>query len=125
MSTKTVLVDDLDDRTEGAETIRYYWRGWYEIDVSAKHLADMDKAFSVYVNSSRKLTGAPAAILGKPKRAAGGRDRSAAARATSAEIRSWAKANGIEINNRGRIPDNVITRYEASGQGGRALRSAG
>jgi len=128
MSSKTVLVDDLDDRTEGAERVIFYWDGWYEIDVSAKHRADMDKAFGLYVNSARKLPGGPGAGAGGAKRVAAGRNgkrvRSAAARATSADIRAWARSAGIEINDRGRIPGNVVAKYEAD-ERGHALRSAG
>jgi hypothetical protein len=44
----------------------------------------------------------------RPKR------RTAANRQHSADIRAWAKRSGTEVSDRGRIPAQVITRYEAS-----------
>jgi hypothetical protein len=40
--------------------------------------------------------------------------RTAASRAASAEIRAWAKEAGIPLSPRGRIPANVLERYQAS-----------
>ena len=68
MSVKMVLIDDLDDKTEGAQRVTFYWHGWWEIDVSAKHLADMERAFGPYVNSAHKTAGPPGTAAGKPGR---------------------------------------------------------
>jgi len=40
--------------------------------------------------------------------------RTAAHRQHSAEVRAWAKASGIEVSDRGRIPAQVIADFEAS-----------
>jgi hypothetical protein len=42
------------------------------------------------------------------------RQRGASSRERSAEIRAWAKDHGIKVNERGRIPANVIEKYEAA-----------
>ena len=39
--------------------------------------------------------------------------RTTAHRQHSAAIRTWAKQAGIEVSDRGRIPADVVTRYEA------------
>jgi hypothetical protein len=46
--------------------------------------------------------------VSRPKR------RTAANRQRSADIRAWAKRNGIQVSDRGRIPAQVISKYDAS-----------
>jgi hypothetical protein len=46
--------------------------------------------------------------MSRPKR------RTAAHRQRSADIRAWAKRSGIEVSDRGRIPAQVIAKYDAS-----------
>ncbi|WP_329138646.1 Lsr2 family protein [Streptomyces sp. NBC_01476] len=48
---------------------------------------------------------------GRP-RAARGSDRGAAQDRDTAAIRAWAKSNGLEVNDRGRVPAPVIDAYE-------------
>ncbi|PKK12223.1 Lsr2 family protein [Thermomonospora sp. CIF 1] len=42
------------------------------------------------------------------------RSRGASSRERSADIRAWAKARGIKVNERGRIPASVVEQYEAA-----------
>ena len=42
------------------------------------------------------------------------RTRSSAARRDTTAIRSWARANNITVNDRGRIPAEVVAQYEAA-----------
>ncbi|WP_433336665.1 histone-like nucleoid-structuring protein Lsr2 [Spirillospora sp. CA-294931] len=101
---EVLLVDDLDGGT-AEETVSFSLDGRaYEIDLSGKNAAKLREAVAPYLASARRARGAgrkPAA------RAAGNRER-------SAEIRAWAKQAGIQVNERGRIPANVIQKYEAA-----------
>ncbi len=76
----------------------------YEIDLCEKHSQKFDEAVTRFAERARRVTGR----VGRPKR------RTAAHRQRSAEIRSWAKRTGIKVSDRGRIPAQVINRYEAS-----------
>ena len=42
------------------------------------------------------------------------RARSGAGREQSARIREWAKSRGFKVNERGRIPANIVAEYEAA-----------
>ena len=42
------------------------------------------------------------------------RQRTAGSRQETASIRSWAKDQGIQVNERGRIPASVVREYEAA-----------
>jgi hypothetical protein len=43
--------------------------------------------------------------------------RTAAARQRSGDVRSWAKARGIALSGRGRIPASVVAQYHAAANG--------
>ena len=76
----------------------------YEIDLCLKHSERFDDAVSRFAEHARKSS---VRVL-KTKR------RTAAHRKHSAQVRAWAKANGLAVSERGRIPTNVVTRYEST-----------
>uniref|UniRef100_UPI003F497F8D histone-like nucleoid-structuring protein Lsr2 n=1 Tax=Actinomadura sp. CA-154981 TaxID=3240037 RepID=UPI003F497F8D len=101
---EVLLVDDIDGG--GAdETVSFSIDGTsYEIDLSKKNAAKLRSGLEPFVAGARKAR--------KPV-GRGGRTRTAGSRERSAEIREWAKNRGIKVNERGRIPANVIEQYEA------------
>jgi hypothetical protein len=76
----------------------------YEIDLCDKHSEKFDDALGRYAAHARKASARPA----RTKR------RTAAHRKHSAQIRAWAKGAGYTVSDRGRIPAEVVSRYEAS-----------
>src|SRR5215470_1500616 len=76
----------------------------YEIDLCLRHSERFDEAVSRYASQARKASGRPV----RTKR------RTAAHRKHSAQVRAWAKANGFAVSERGRIPTNVVTRYDST-----------
>jgi hypothetical protein len=76
----------------------------YEIDLCERHSQKFDEVVGRFAQRARKLGGR----VSRPKR------RTAAHRQRSAEIRAWAKNSGMEVSDRGRIPANVIAKYEAN-----------
>jgi hypothetical protein len=42
------------------------------------------------------------------------RPRTTGARQQTASIRTWAKDHGMQVNERGRIPANVVKEYDAA-----------
>ncbi|MBD3783003.1 MAG: Lsr2 family protein [Micrococcales bacterium] len=93
--TVTILSDDLDGK-ESADirTVTFGYDGaTYEIDLSKKNLAALEKALAPYVEAGRKTTTR--------------RPRSAPAQRTTvtAQDRSWLRQNGFpDIKDRGRLP---------------------
>ncbi len=76
----------------------------YEIDLCERHSQKFDEAVGRFAERARKV----GSRAGKPRR------RTTAHRQRSAEIRAWAKQSGMEMSDRGRIPANVIAKYEAN-----------
>jgi hypothetical protein len=107
------LVDDLDGTVlepgEG-ETVLFSLDGIaYEIDVTDENAAELRQAFTKYVDAARRVSGGSSAGA----RAGRGRRRSAPSNNTS-EVREWAKANGHEVSERGRISASVQEAYDAA-----------
>ncbi|MES9542419.1 Lsr2 family protein [Spirillospora sp. NPDC049024] len=103
---EVLLVDDIDGG-EADETVSFSLDGTsYEIDLSKKNAAKLRSGLEPFVAGARKARKAPVRG-GRGTRTAGSRER-------SAEIREWAKNSGIKVNERGRIPANVIEQYEAA-----------
>jgi hypothetical protein len=103
---QVLLIDDIDG-TEGAETITFALDGVsYEIDLSSKNAAKLRDAVAPYVGHARKV-GA--------RRSGGGRRSAASGNGPSArEIREWARANGWNLSDRGRVAAEVRQAYEAA-----------
>lgn len=105
-----VLVDDIDG-TDAAETISFAMDGVdYEIDLSEKHAADLRDAVSIYVGHARR-TGGRRKGRGRSSSNSGG---SGGSGASAADIRAWARENGWEVPERGRVSAEVREAYAAA-----------
>lgn len=102
MATKTLIVDDLDG-SDDASTVSFSLGNMaYEIDLSKKNKAAMEKKLAKFTAAARKV--------GSSARRRGSRS---ANRQQTGAIREWAKASGRKVSERGRIPQSVIDAYNA------------
>ena len=102
---QTVYIDDIDG-SEEAGTVRFGLDGTdYEIDLNAEHTGNLHAALRTYIDHARKVGGAT-------RRAPRGR-RAGTAVDTTAD-RAWARQQGIDIKDRGRVPADIIAKYEAA-----------
>ena len=107
---QTLFVDDLDgSQAEG--TVRFGLDGTdYEIDLNAKHAQALREALAPYVGAARR----PGSGARRPARSA---RWAPASGLNTTEIREWAKAQGIEVKDRGRVPADLVTKFkEATGK---------
>jgi hypothetical protein len=110
MAQKTVVVMT-DDLTGGdaSQTIHFSLdNAEYVIDLNDKNAAALRADFDKYIEAGRKHRGEAGAA--KPKRGA--------ARPTSAvdtaAVREWARANGHEVSERGRVSKKIIEAFQAA-----------
>ena len=111
---QVILSDDLDDDVSADETVTFSLDGTtYEIDLSEKNAAEMRDVFGKYVNAARKVSArTPRASGAGRSRATGGGGRMD--REQAGAIRDWARKNGHDVSDRGRIPGSVVEAYEAA-----------
>jgi hypothetical protein len=100
---QVVLEDDLDGG-KADETVTFALDGTaYEIDLSKKNAAKLRDSLAQYVGAGRRVAG---------RRASGGRGRGRGRSGSdSADIRAWAKDNGYEVSERGRISAEIRAAY--------------
>jgi hypothetical protein len=110
---QVILSDDLDDSISADETVTFALDGTtYEIDLSDKNATEMRDAFGKYVSAARKVSSRGRASGAGRSRATGGGGRMD--REQAGAIREWARKNGHEVSDRGRIPASVVEAFEAA-----------
>jgi hypothetical protein len=105
---QVILVDDVDGG-EAEESVSFALDGAaYEIDLSTKNAEALRAALATGVGHARRVSG-----RGRPRAAAAGRGKSVK-RADRADVRTWARSNGHDVSDRGRISSEVIDAYDAA-----------
>ena len=109
---QTILIDDIDS-SEAQETVTFSLDGKdYEIDLTTAHATELRDSLAKFVDASRKI--------GRNGQTAGakrsGRKAPVAADATPnpAEVREWAKSQGIEVSDRGRVANELVVKFQAA-----------
>ena len=98
-----ILVDDIDGSSD-ARTVEFsLGRDAYTIDLSEKNASKLEAAPPpTRQRATRRGRTAARKRAGRP----GSRDTNA--------IREWARANDVQVSDRGRIPAQVLAAYEAA-----------
>ncbi len=100
------LTDDLNGAEIPAgkgETVTFSLDGrTYEIDLTAKNASALRKVLRPYIEAGRPIKGS--------------RRRSVRTRvaADNRTVKEWARANGYQVRDRGRIPKAVIDAFDAA-----------
>ena len=99
-----LYTDDLDG-SEAEGTVRFGYNGAeYEIDLSKKNSDKLAKALGPFVDSARRVSAS---------RRRAGRAVPAGGRQDQSVVREWARAHGLKVSDRGRIPADIIAKYQA------------
>lgn len=102
-----VLVDDLDGK-DADETVSFGLDGSnYEIDLSSAHAQELRDSLERYIKAGRKSGGSG-------RRGKGRRSGGASSGTSAADIRAWARENGFDVPDRGRVSAEVREAYAAA-----------
>ncbi|MEV6955134.1 Lsr2 family protein [Streptomyces sp. NPDC051183] len=103
---QVLLVDDLDGG-EADETVTFALDGkTYEIDLTTANAEKLRGLLDPYTKGGRRTGGRAAAGRAKTRAAA------VSGNPDTAEIRAWAKSQGLSVNDRGRVPAEIREAYE-------------
>jgi hypothetical protein len=103
-----VIFEDDIDGSEAAGTVTFGLSGvQYEVDLSKKNSDKLAEAFAPYIEAGRKVSSRSPRPGQKPSRSSGPDPQ---------EVRAWAKSAGIEVKDKGRVPAELIVRFQAAGQ---------
>jgi hypothetical protein len=121
--TIVTLIDDLTgEEAEDITTVEFALEGvTYEIDLADDNAAKLRDHLSRYVAAARKTSGRRPGNRGTDRSAGRGAGNGSASRSgynrdTLRAIREWAKQNGHSVSDRGRLPLNVVSAWEANHQ---------
>lgn len=99
---QVMLVDDLDKESPADETVTFALDGVaYEIDLTAENASRLRDTMAVWIGHAERVGGRRSVRVGSRS---GRRDVS--------EIRAWARENGFEVSDRGRISTEIQDAYE-------------
>jgi hypothetical protein len=105
---QTVIKTDDIDGTANAETIEFGIEGvTYAIDLSESNVAALLEALEPFITAGQKVSG-----RGKPKARQNGSN--GASHLDLPTVRAWAKAQGFEVSERGRIAKDVLEAFAAA-----------
>ena len=103
---QTRYIDDLDgtDLGETANTLSFAFDGKdYSIDLSDENAETFRQAIAPYIEAGRRVTGTRAKTA-----------RSRPVGSNTKAVREWARANGYDVSDRGRIPTDIMDDYAAA-----------
>lgn len=102
MARRTVVVDDIDG-SETAREVTFSLDGeTWRIDLSEQNRQRLRAALGEFIESAVKVSGARATRT------------SSSPDVDLADVRAWARANGYQVSDRGRIPKQIMDAYERS-----------
>jgi hypothetical protein len=103
---ETIFTDDFDG-SEAEGTVRFGLDGVdYEIDLNAAHAEELRKILEPYIAAGRRIGGAA--------RRPGRRNGRRSAGPNISDVREWAKAQGFEVKDRGRVPAELVVKFQAA-----------
>jgi hypothetical protein len=106
---QTLFVDDIDGSAADG-TVRFGLdRTEYEIDLNSEHAQALRDALARYISAARRVSGARRPVRSGRKAPVNG--------VNTTEIREWAKAQGIEVKDRGRVPAELVVKFKAATAG--------
>lgn len=99
---KVILEDDLDG-SKADETIQFGMDGVaYEIDLNTENAARLRETLAPWVGAARRVAGRKHS------------SRTSTRRSDLNEIRAWARENGHEVSDRGRVAQTIVRAYDAA-----------
>jgi hypothetical protein len=103
---QTLLIDDVDGSpAEG--TVRFGLDGIdYEIDLNAGHAQALRGALARYTGVARRGSGT--------RRPAQRGRKAGTESVNNSEVRDWARRQGIDVKDRGRIPAELVVKFRAA-----------
>ena len=105
-----ILVDDIDG-DDAAETVTFGLDGVdYEIDLNEKNAEALRDALGPFIDAGRRVAGRKSSRGRRGQRVAAGGSTGPSA----SEIRQWARENGWDVPERGRVSAEVREAFAAA-----------
>lgn len=105
--TRTYLIDDLDSSEDEVETVHFALDGaQYEIDLNPENATRLRERMERFIEAGHRVK--------EQKRSKQVITTGTVSKEQTQAIRHWAKENGYEVSERGRIAANIREAFEAA-----------
>jgi hypothetical protein len=112
--TTVTVTDDLDG-SANAKEVTFGWDGiWWSIDLSAKNRGSLEKALKPYLAKATKQTPQGSRKAGARRSGSSAGSRRGTSPVDLGEVRAWARSNGHQVSDRGRVSAAVQQAYDAA-----------
>ena len=102
---RVILTDDLDG-SAATQTVEFSLGGnAYSIDLNDANVAKLEAALKPFIDKAEKVRGG---------RQGTRRPQAKGSRGGTTAVRTWARSNGYEVSDRGRVPADIMAAYEAA-----------
>lgn len=106
---QVILVDDVDGG-EADETVSFALDGVsYEIDLSESNATELREALAQWVGHARRVGGRSTSRRASAPKKNG---VAPAAKTDLGEVRAWARENGYEVSDRGRVSSQILQAFD-------------
>lgn len=113
MATVTTMVDDINGKS-GAETHTFSVDDErYSVDLTDANFKEFISSIQPYIDAGRQMTGTVHPIRRRRAIKQGSVIRESSSEQLSA-IRDWARQNGYEVSNRGRVAAEIRDAFDAA-----------
>jgi len=104
---QVLLVDDIDKSSPADETVSFSLDGVsFEIDLTSDNAAKLRDDLAVWIGHAERTGGRRSSGRSTPKVSGSGR------KADLGAVRAWARENGHQVSDRGRISAEVQSAYD-------------
>lgn len=108
--TVTTTVDDIDGSTDDVVSCAFgLGDSHFEIDLNGAHREELEAALAKFVEAARPVNPGKVSRPAKQVKPVVGVDRD-----HTHKVREWARTNGFEVSERGRIAKTIAEAYEAA-----------
>lgn len=101
MATRNIIESDLSGEPEASTVLLGFNKTWFEVDLTSDEQNELQHLLKPYLHSGRKVGSTPTKKKVVPETTVEERE----------EIRAWAKENGYELAEFGRIPKKIFAAY--------------
>lgn len=111
----TRLTDDLEPGLDAVETVEFAIDGrHYEIDLSEANASELRGRLVPFVGAARPAAPTARRASGRRSATTSNGARPTGDRTQSKAIRDWARSQGLDTGKRGRIPTEIVEKFNAA-----------
>lgn len=110
---RMVRLDDLNGSEKDVTEVSFSFDGeTYRLDLGPKSRQKLEKALAPFIDAAKASSTVRAIRSAPPAGARAASRKTDGPTSLTHNVREWAKKQGIEVSDRGRLPNEIIAKYD-------------